>query len=199
MGRKFVIELMDGPVDYTGGEEWFMIKGLPGACWKLTDIEKLEKYDPEKEYDRGYEQGFEAGQNGYEQGLADAWKAARKISCYPPDGFNMIRLREIFGKPETGSIMKSFSATEAIAKIEAYEEKQKAEIRVGDEVQISIFTDTYRGVVLRVSDKMGTKLVSVIRDDGFSTFDMRDIKIEKTGRHFPQVAELLEKMKEVEE
>lgn len=203
MGDKYIVE-----IEKRREQRWYRIKDFPDDWYfDETYLQKLQKYDPEKEYNRGYARGrvnsksFEY-ERGYKKGLADAWKAAKKISF--PDiegGIAEEDMENVFGFAYWVHIMEKFTAAEAIAKIEAYEEKQKAEaeIRVGDEVQISTSGDTCRGVVLRVADKQGTKLVSVIQDDGFGIFNMRDNKIEKTGRHFPEVAELLEKMKEDKE
>lgn len=63
---------------------------------------------------------------GYEKGLDEAWKSARKICtnwCISDRS-----LAEIFGKGHTiDDIMRLNSASEAIAKIKEYEEKQKQE------------------------------------------------------------------------
>lgn len=91
--------------------------------------------------DEAYHKGFEAGQHEattleYQQGLDDAWVAAKKICT------NWMisdqTLAEIFGQcKDIDTIMHENTAQEAINKIKAYEESQKAnaEIKVGDEVE----------------------------------------------------------------
>ena len=81
-----------------------------------------------------------------------------------------------------------------ISKIKAYEEKQKAEteIRVGDEVRI--LSDGTKGVVTAINGEFIEGMI-----DATCGFRWYRKDIQKTNRHFPQVSELLEKMKEVEE
>lgn len=154
-------------------------------------------------YNQGYEDGLkdcmESVQidesNAYEAGLGDAWELARKLSNL---GFNDTR-KEIFGEKYGLSIdiIKNFSVDEVAAKIKEYEEKQKmvedAEIKVGDEV---IYCgdgahDGLVGVVIgsekdwrEVRFKCSWSSVGVYKDT-----------LRKTGRHFPQIEEVLEQMK----
>ena len=78
---------------------------------------------------------------------------------------------------------------DAKAKYEAWK-KQKDEICVGDEV---IYNSRTRAVVLKpeTKEKYGTILTSE-----FDTIVVTHDELEKTGRHFPEIAELLKKMKE---
>ena len=97
----------------------------------------------EQAYHRGFKAGREDRQE-WEKGQADrliekgmnmAWEAAKKIlnAC----GINNTFLDEIFGVHAVFDIINTYSASEVIEKIKAYEEKQKQndEIRVGDEIQ----------------------------------------------------------------
>lgn len=126
----------------------------------------------------------------YEDGLNDAWGVARKIGS--TDGYTCGELEKIFGLRSVGYIvgyiLDSFTASEAIDAIENYEG-----IKVGDEVIGDIGG---RGVVIRVSPDH--EHLTVMLDDGTA---MRWIKEEfkKTGRHFPQIAEVLQKMQEGDE
>lgn len=86
-----------------------------------------------KDADRAFERGFDAGKQAaeeesrveadlsYEDGLNDAWKCARKIIGSPLNGYNMMK---IFDEATDVSIFSKYSASEAIAKIKEYEEKQ---------------------------------------------------------------------------
>lgn len=68
----------------------------------------------------------------YEQGLEDAWAAARAIGKSLKDGgLDFNELDQIFGMPLMTSIFNNFTAAEAIVRIKAYEEEQQ-EIKVGD-------------------------------------------------------------------
>ena len=73
----------------------------------------------------------------YQRGLEDAWNVARKIAVETDDGgVSISALYEMFGTESMRMIMKNNTVYDAIAKLKAYEEKQKAddEIKVGDEV-----------------------------------------------------------------
>ena len=127
----------------------------------------------------------------YEQGLSDAWEAAKKIVgevLY--GGFTREELQEIFGEIYASNIMVKFTAAEATAKIKAYEDKQK-EIKVGDEVYMN-FAPNETGIVTRIYPK--GKIYIMWEDGACGRYDI--INCKKTGRHFPQVEELLKAMKE---
>lgn len=71
----------------------------------------------------------------YEDGLNEAWEAARKVVC--DEGYNYTELERIFGKKSPSRILETLTASEAIAKIEEYEEKQKAPVfKTGDRVLV---------------------------------------------------------------
>ena len=89
--------------------------------------------------DNIYRQGYEAGKadtpftdteeaenTAYNRGLNDAWDAVRKI-IEPADdgGYSFNVLDTIFGESSISSILKHNTVSEAIAKIKAYEDKQK--------------------------------------------------------------------------
>jgi len=106
-------------------------------------IDGLKKEVNDKIYtifDKGYKQGFEDGYRecqigefnakshpAYQQGLKDAWECARKIGgAVHYGGLNTDTLHEIFGWDKSVlTILSTYSASEAIAKIKEYEEKQK--------------------------------------------------------------------------
>ena len=167
----------------------------------LDNIKSSLKANRQKAIEEAYQKGFEAGQHEattleYQQGLDDAWKAARKICNEPEDGgLPASAVVELFGR--NGSIL-GCSAQNAINKLKAYEEQQKAdEIKVGDEVCF-VFAggETIEPfIVFSIKDDNGKKYY-----EGIQTSDGRwvsgGLKYYKTGRHFPQVAELFKAMKE---
>lgn len=134
-------------------------------------------------------------QEAYQRGLNDAWEAARKIVNFFPRDNGLAELSSVFdgGNDETGGytvrtpyyVINNYTAEEAIAKLSAYEEAR--EIHVGDEVKTVcekfvvtlIGNDSYFGV------EKGGALISANKN-----------YCKKTGRHFPEVAALLEKMKD---
>lgn len=155
-----------------------------------------------------------------EEGMNLAWKCAKKIA-YREDEmceiFNDIAPAEIFGR---------YSASEAIAKIKEYEEKQFKksyyncayegcqvrnvgpehpcggwkpkqtvyEIKVGDEVVI----DGRKGIIIRPVYYIGDRepFVLVWYGTHMSSNSLNNVTI--TGRHFPQIVEVLEQIKERE-
>ena len=147
--------------------------------------------------------------DAYKRGLDDAWKCARKICtnwCLSDKSLN-----EIFGDGKTiDEIMKEYPASEAIAKIKEYEQEKterevifydidgneycRDKIRVGDELipkcesphsdlSIYIVTHIYRDTV-----------DAICRDGITRTYEID--KLKKTGRHYPQIAEVLEQIEE---
>lgn len=133
----------------------------------------------------------------YQQGLDEAWEVAKKI--IHSNGLSLQKLMQIFGTAYFDKVLKENTASEAIAKIKEYEEKQKdteqeqnTEIKVGDEVKDNKIG--YIGIV--ITDKPSRKdEISVL----FSEFEqvqlVRKSDLVKTGRHFDQIAEVLAKMR----
>ena len=165
----------------------------------LDNIKSSLKGDRQKAIEEAYQKGFEAGQHEattleYQQGLDDAWVAAKKICT------NWMisdqTLAEIFGQcKDIDTIMHENTAQEAINKIKAYEESQKAdaEIKVGDEV-IPIDAIRRPFVVVSIKNNVihGFELTNGYTPRGCHRDETR---WEKTGRYFPQVAELVKAMK----
>lgn len=169
------------------------------------------KHDAEQDlaraaYEEAYQKGFEAGQHEattleYQQGLDDAWEMAKRIVLTKTDTkcpyFSAVELK-IFGCFTYQGVFDTYSASEAIEKVKAHEQqKAGAEIKVGDEVCF-VFAggETIEPfIVFSIKDDNGKKYY-----EGIQTSDGRwvngGLKYYKTGRHFPQVAELLKAMKE---
>ncbi len=124
----------------------------------------------------------------YQRGLNDAWEAARKLFSSMADS-DIEKAFPIEWNNGGFNALINLQPQEAIAKLKAYEEKQKAEdeIKVGDEVR---------------HDRGWTAVVTSIDNVGFSAMDYNgevasysDIsKFSKTGRHF-DIDKILEEMK----
>lgn len=151
------------------------------------DLEQVRKEGYEKGWKEAEDNYFEGYSGGYDAGLDDAWKAARKIWEY-----DTTTLREIFGE----GIMRmdwfmELTASEAIKKIWQYEQKQE-EIKVGDEVE-----NTQTGVKFIVThlweNNRGEQGVSGFNQE-CSAFSTTLSLVVKTGRTFPEIASVLEKM-----
>lgn len=65
---------------------------------------------------------------GYDEGLNDAWDAARKIACDGSvGGLSIGQLRECFGTAVTVDIFKKHTIKQALEKIKKFEETMKLE------------------------------------------------------------------------
>lgn len=165
---------------------------------RMTDIKnKIHEL-----IESAYRMGYEDGKNlEYDLGLNDAWECARKMMLSDEDGgIALSDILKIFGMTQYSAI-KRFSASESIAKIKEYEEKQKQEddeIKIGDEIKNKWGT---RGVVVEIAPQYnGATVYSVLwrnaerRCLDKSDWDSYEVW-KKTGRHFSQIEEVLEQMK----
>lgn len=151
-------------------------------------------------YDKGYKAGYVDGkdeayknpvptQDAYNNGLHDAWECVKKI-----DDMSLEDLRPILSTDDIGWIAKTFSAAEVISRIKEYEEKQK-QFAVGDEVYSDAFDD--KGIITYITaDKVSCVCIIC---SGSTMMKVGTISLHKTGRHFPQIAEVLDQMKEDEQ
>ena len=136
-----------------------------------------------KERQEGYD-------NGYNNALEDVSELMAYITqefidnCYPNEkGYNLYDLNAKYG---LARILKDYKA---------YEKKKKAEkeIQVGDEIK-SLYDEVF-GVVTKVNSITGTIRV-LFRDGSGATMDLKLRNFERTGRHFDELQQLLDKMKE---
>ena len=137
-------------------------------------------------YNRGYEDGRKVG---IKDGMCEAWEAARKIVVDTDHGgIALGTLGEIFGTQGYSYIMRENTAQEAIDKIKAYEDKQKAddEIKVGDEVV------TKTGKKYTVVAFVDSGNACGFNANGMWTgWNPKDVT--KTGKHY-DIASILEAM-----
>lgn len=186
--KKYIIELpenthwiqwiMEGTKDHHPYMDYKQVEDL--MPYTEPDLEQVKK-----DYDAFYE-------HGYEQGLADAWDAARKISSMDSPTRD-----EVFGLVITSNIFDENTASEAIEKIRQYEQ-EKEEIKVGNEVK----SGDEKYIVLQKYLNNIDELMVVLfnrRNGEIDTWHMYNANgaiFEKTGRHFQEIAEVLRKMKE---
>jgi len=130
----------------------------------------------EEAYGIGYNEGFQCG-------LDLAWDAARKLYEIDWDVFC-----DLFGKVSVRSeVLDMFTASEVLQKLRVYEQEQE-EIKVGDEV----IAASGKAVIIDISDNKDN--ARYIYSDSTLGFD--DIcNLSKTGRHFNEIAIVLEKMR----
>lgn len=158
------------------------------------DTEQVRK----EAYDKGYQDANvkissneqAIAEKAYQRGLIDAWDAARKIIG---DDIPTSYLVKMFGNDPYSVICRIFdvySASEAIKKIRQYEQEQK-DFKVGDEV---ISDEDIKGVTVDMDDY----LLHVLDENGVIQAWPREDAV-KTGRYFPEIAEVLRKMQEEKE
>ena len=153
-------------------------------------------------YQHGYDKGYkdktnndevckELASEAYQRGLNDAWEAARKIIEMPDPPY-----WGVFGEYKS-DLFGKITASEAIEKLKAYEEKQKAadEIKVGDEV-ISL---DRKGKAI---EEMSPWFVTYETKYSYQGFDTDGSfrsnpkeSVRKTGRHF-NIDKILKEMQQ---
>lgn len=144
-----------------------------------------------KAYTMGYDDGKSSleSQQLYITGLNDAWECAKKINDMDQDMYD-----ELFPKAFINGLYESYSISEAIAIIKEYNEKQNQDdkIKIGDEV--IIFNS--KGVITAITDdyKYGAVL---FKDGSFGKYPIYEYK--KTGRHFPDIAQVLKQLRKESE
>ena len=181
MGKKYIVEI--GRLERLY-KAFINGNGKPNLTWLSPEVDLTPYTEPDMEQVR---------KEAYEEGLSDAWEAARKIctNWVLPDSV----LSEIFGMDKTiDDIMKENMASEVIAKIRAYEQEKEAQIQVGDEV-IPRETEYDTMIVTRLwKDDYDSDCIDAIGFDGrISSFLVS--RVSKTGKHC-EIAEVLQKMKE---
>lgn len=132
----------------------------------------------------------------YEDGLNDAWEAARKIAGI----YHVDEMLNCFGDNSFRNAILNNSPSEAIAKIRKYEEEKEAlEPIIGDELECRL--SNRKAVVVGTEyDGWQALIVGDSEIVGMSEITINNLRNwHKTGRSFPQVAELLEAMKEEKE
>lgn len=127
----------------------------------------------------------------YKVGLADAWEAARKLSLMSPE-----EAEQVFpGAGKYNRFNLGYSGVEAIEKIRQYEQEQEElgiqkYFKNGEEV---INADGTKAVILHVSED---NYCQVYTENGcIENWHIHTYKFYKTGRHFPEIASVLEKMR----
>ena len=162
-----------------------------------------------------YQQGYEAGKadtpftdteeaekKAYNRGLNDAWKLVKRIESTPEDGgLTNEQIVEVFGQYWSSfELYRVFSVGEAMDLMKAYEDKQKQkqkhDIKVGDEVMTEI---AEHGVAVRDTYYVGVdKEPFTLIWFGTHMSSCPVSELAKTGRHYPQIAEVLAELRGAE-
>ena len=164
-----------------------------GTPYTEPDMEQVRK----EAYDKGYDDATaEIGsdeqaiaEKAYQKGLSDAWECARKVTQVRKYGGYGDCLEEVFGHHRVPWDVFDYSVSEAIEKIRQYE--QEEQFHVGDEFENE---NGKRFVILKMN---GAEIDRYIDKEGKMYCMVVKYKVmRKTGRHFPEIAEVLAKMKE---
>ena len=140
--------------------------------------------------------------NGYQRGLGDAWKIARIIAGDPEDGcYTMTELNEIFSTKSVIDIFSKYTVDEVVAKIKDYEncKREESQIRVGDELAQIYGSGDLTGLTCIVTkyNQEDDRMVGIKLDGDMvvcSAYTQRYWR--KTGRHFSEIVEFMEKLKD---
>ena len=145
----------------------------------LEGLLRNERDDAQKEIDEAYQRG-----------LDDAWEAAKKLFSSMTDS-DIEKAFPIEWNNGGFKALINLQPQEAIAKLKAYEEKQKAddEIKVGDEVEVA--EKGIKFFVTKIYNADGT--VGGINKDGEVRYWSRSL-VKRTGRNI-DIPKILEEMR----
>ena len=187
MSKKYIITIKSEYEDTTRG---IMVLGARDSnlfvdTVTLDDLEELNS-------DYINEHFGDLQDKAYQQGLDDAWEAAKKI-IRMPEGDLLNIFTECYSAVCTAlQVLLKYDASEAIEKLKTYEEKQKADdkIEVGDEVKHKSEGVTWTAIVTRI--RCGT--LTLMGHSGASADNYPIEDFVKTGRHF-DIDKILEEMR----
>ena len=191
---KYIIEIAKEYEEYFKG---VLICGIADGKFAV-DVIAVEDLE-ELNCDYINENFGELQDEAYQRGLEDAWEAAKKIFGYEIDGGIPIdKIGRVFGYSEnetfcTADIIRHNTASEAIAKLKAYEDKQKDRIEVGDEVEWDgdKYVVTYLNYDIETSEITDYDLLAY---DGSVVDHVKKCAFTKTGKHY-DIASILEAMR----
>lgn len=197
---KYIIEIKP---EYEDSFKGVMILGARDSNLfvDVAELDNLEELNSDyinehfgELQDQAYHKGLEEGNDiGYKDGVKDgqneAWEAARKLFSSMADS-DIEKAFPVEWNNGGFHALINLQPQEAIEKLKAYEEKQKADdkIEVGDEVRPS-YSDIAGVVTLIDSDT-----IYVLWRDGSSTSMIKLKEVRKTGRHF-DIQKILEEMR----
>ena len=160
------------------------VKADNGYAVFCTEIPLTPYTEPDLEQVRkeAYKEGREAG---IKDGKCEAWEASKKIINMPFE-----ERRKIFVESLIQKIHSIYTASEAIEKIRQYEQ-----IQIGDEVE-RILNGEVDSKAVFLEDNEGYYRCLFWTGCCFTTLSYPKEQFRKTGRHFDEIATVLEKMRE---
>lgn len=129
--------------------------------------------------------------DAYSQALADLWHAIRVLLLKPEDGgLTQSEYRSLFIEDNAYNVILKENPQNLIEKIQAFEQcKEDAVLHRGDEV---IYRGQ-RGILLRLETERRYAALWMENEEFVSA---RSDTFIKTGRSFPEVAKVLDQMRE---
>lgn len=207
VGRKYVIEIEQeysanmrkGSSDMVNPIKLYKVKGFNSLVFDEQGLGKLKRMPELEQIDARMAEIDIIQKTAYENGLHDAWEIAKKIECDSEyDGDELI---DMFGTYNVETIFAKYTASEALQKVKAYEEQKtktsNSEIEVGDEIVVAVpHTNREISVIVYKIGHVNTTpmyyCISFEEGCGFTIAYNKAIK--KTGRHFPQITNLMSKI-----
>jgi len=158
------------------------------SLFSAENVRKFLKENPPKEEGKKAFDLLESERNSeYQRGLNDAWEAARKIVTWPD---RSLVNSDTFDLDPGENIFTKYSASEAIAKLKAYEEKQNDKFEFGDEI---IDLNGVKGCVVS-KDNDGSSTMYALFDGCRVPQYVTQSNYRKTGKHY-DIEKLLEGIK----
>lgn len=155
----------------------------------LEGLLRNERYDAQKQVDEAYQRGLHEGNDiGYKDGVNDgqneAWEVAKKLFSTMAES-DIEKAFPIEWNSGGFKALMNLQPQEAIERLKAYEEKQKAEdpIMAGDEVKAEDGTVVF--IVTWMSDRC---ICGVDKEGKCYSYEPKEI-CGKTGRHFDIILE----------
>ena len=184
MSKKYIITIKS---EYEDSFKGLMILGAKESNLFVDTLAVEDLEELNSDYINEHFGGLQ--EDAYQQGLDDAWEAAKKLFSSMADS-DIDKAFPIEWNNGGFNALMNLQPQEAIEKLKAYEEKQKADdkIEVGDEIRPS-YSDIAGVVTLIDSDT-----IYVLWRDGSSTSRIKLKEVRKTGRHF-DIAKILEEMR----
>ena len=188
---KYIIEIAKEYEEYFKG---ILICGIADGKFAVDVIarEDLEKLTS----DYINEHFGELQDDAYQRGLDDACEAARKI-IRMPEGKLLNIFTECYSAVCTAlQVLLKYDASEAIEKLKAYEEKQKAdELKVGDELEHTVSGYTSKAIFLeKIKDDEDWYKCLFWTGCGVTILTYHKRQFKRTGRHF-DIDKILEEMR----
>lgn len=203
VGNKFIIEIGERystnnrSLDQMSPDYLYRIKGFRNTVFSDRELSELEPYDCDELLCQTAKR-HEA--EAYQKGLDAAWTAARTIISWWPETESEALLKRFgidckWGGFVLDAIFNKQNAQKAIESIEKYE-KHKPDISIGDEIHaIADHSKGEHDTPNIVVTEIGDNYVRGFTATG-EYIKFVNIGLEKTGRHFPQIMDIMATMKE---